>query len=376
MPSGSGTAADGRKIFAEQCESCHGADLQGGIGDRLIGGRGTLVGNSPEKAPVKTVESYWPYATTLFDYIKRAMPLTAPNSLSNPQVYALCAYILARARIVPDDAVMDAASLAKVRMPNRDGFIPDPRRKSFRLGDTTCRRVQRPCYPQPALLAEKRAGRVVDEAHPPVLPQKHDSCGQQGERSFGVAAALFCTRQASMQVGRALHVRHHALPHRQGVAVESAATPRAHEAHFQRDGALSIDDATQCVEEVLRPKPVRAELGVRKLIVRIQHRRGDGNSWGQRFLHPCPDVQGGEVLRVVVPRLRIEALQHPERRVGQIRRSGRVCEVVEKDATGRCPKALVHRPEKAWPQTRVQRSLVGGTDQATPLGSCKLHTPP
>jgi len=78
-----------------------------------------------------TVERYWPYATTLFDYIKRAMPLTAPDSLSNDEVYAVSAYILARANIVGLDATMDAKSLAAVRMPNRDGFIPDPRPEKF-----------------------------------------------------------------------------------------------------------------------------------------------------------------------------------------------------------------------------------------------------
>ncbi len=97
----------------------------------MIGGRGTLVNADPTKAPVKTVESYWPYATTLFDYIKRAMPMTAPGSLSNDDVYALCAYILAEARIVPAGATLDATSLAAVRMPNRDGFVPDHRPETF-----------------------------------------------------------------------------------------------------------------------------------------------------------------------------------------------------------------------------------------------------
>ena len=80
---------------------------------------------------MKTVESYWPYATTLFDYIKRAMPLTAPDSLTNDQVYAVTAYILSEAKIVPSDATLDASSLAKVRMPNRDGFTSDPRPEKF-----------------------------------------------------------------------------------------------------------------------------------------------------------------------------------------------------------------------------------------------------
>ncbi|HEY1327758.1 MAG TPA: cytochrome c [Casimicrobiaceae bacterium] len=131
LPPGSGSFEQGKVLYAQQCAACHGASLEGGIGDRLIGGRGSLVNDTPAKAPVKTVESYWPYATTLFDYIKRAMPFTAPDSLTNDQVYALCAYILAQARIVPENAVLDAASLAKVAMPNRDGFVSDPRPEKF-----------------------------------------------------------------------------------------------------------------------------------------------------------------------------------------------------------------------------------------------------
>ena len=131
LPPGSGTVAEGNVLYQQQCASCHGENLQGGIGDRLIGGRGTLVNDNPAKGPVKTVESYWPYATTLFDYIKRSMPLTAPDSLSNDQVYALTAYVLAQAGVVPEDAVMNAQTLAKVQMPNRNGFVPDRRPDHF-----------------------------------------------------------------------------------------------------------------------------------------------------------------------------------------------------------------------------------------------------
>ncbi len=125
---GKGTYAAGQKVYADSCAVCHGDKLQGiptaGIGgDKLIGGRGTL----SSEAPIKTVESYWPYATTLFDYVKRAMPFTAPGSLSDEQVYSVVAYILGEANILPKNAALDASSLPKIVMPNRDGFVPDPR---------------------------------------------------------------------------------------------------------------------------------------------------------------------------------------------------------------------------------------------------------
>jgi len=123
LPAGSGDVATGAHIFAAKCAACHGANGEGGIGDRLIGGRGTLASDKP----VRTVGSYWPYATTLFDYIRRAMPYNAPQSLSADEVYALSAWILNRNGIVPDDARLDAHSLAAIRMPNRDGFVSDPR---------------------------------------------------------------------------------------------------------------------------------------------------------------------------------------------------------------------------------------------------------
>ena len=131
LPAGSGSVTQGKAVYQQQCVACHGQNLEGGIGDRLIGGRGSLVNQDPAKGPIKTVESYWPYATTLFDYVKRSMPFTAPNSLTNDQVYAVSAYILSEAKIVPPDTVLDAKTLAKVKMPNRDGFVPDHRPEKF-----------------------------------------------------------------------------------------------------------------------------------------------------------------------------------------------------------------------------------------------------
>ena len=128
LPPGRGTAAEGAKIYAEGCAACHGEKLEGnpqaGIGgDKLIGGRGSLTAATP----VKTIESYWPYATTIFDYVKRAMPFQAPGSLTDDQVYSVVAYILAEAKIIQPTEVIDRESLPRVQMPNRDGFIPDPR---------------------------------------------------------------------------------------------------------------------------------------------------------------------------------------------------------------------------------------------------------
>lgn len=120
LPPGRGSVAQGRAIYTARCQACHGANGAGGTAPRLAGGQGTLA----TKTPVLTVGSYWPYATTLYDYIHRAMPLDSPQSLTPDEVYAVTAYTLHLNGIVEADTVLDAASLAAVRMPNRDGFRP------------------------------------------------------------------------------------------------------------------------------------------------------------------------------------------------------------------------------------------------------------
>lgn len=122
LPPGQGSVQEGANLFASTCAACHGA--RGEIGDdapvpRLAGGQGTLAGSKP----LRTVGSYWPYATTLFDYIRRAMPFNAPQTLTDSQVYALVAYVLNLNGVVDDKAVLDARALPAIRMPNRDGFF-------------------------------------------------------------------------------------------------------------------------------------------------------------------------------------------------------------------------------------------------------------
>jgi S-disulfanyl-L-cysteine oxidoreductase SoxD len=126
LPPGRGTPKQGETVFAEKCVACHGEKGAGKPNDQLVGGRGSLSG---EQAPVKTVGSFWPYATTLFDYVRRAMPLNAPKSLSNDEVYAVSAYILQLNGIIGEADAMDAQTLPQVQMPNRDGFIVFSRAK-------------------------------------------------------------------------------------------------------------------------------------------------------------------------------------------------------------------------------------------------------
>jgi len=124
LPAGRGSAKQGEAVYAAKCQACHGEKGAGRPNDALVGGAGTIVSDGPA---VKTVGSYWPYATTLFDYIRRAMPWNETKSLSNDELYAVSAYILHLNGVIGADDVIDAQSLPKLKRPNRDGFIPFPR---------------------------------------------------------------------------------------------------------------------------------------------------------------------------------------------------------------------------------------------------------
>src|ERR1051325_310351 len=120
LPAGSGTPQQGAAIFATKCAACHGENGKGASAAALVGGQPLTSGIET----AKTVANFWPYATTLFDFTRRVMPWPRPRTLSNDEVYALTAFILAQNRIIGDGDVMNAQTLPKVRMPNRDGFIP------------------------------------------------------------------------------------------------------------------------------------------------------------------------------------------------------------------------------------------------------------
>jgi len=123
LPVGAGTADAGKAIYAARCVTCHGATGKEGPQDVLAGGQGTLT--APK--PTKTVGSYWPYATIVFDYVRRAMPFDHPGTLPVNDVYSVTAYVLYLNAIVGEHDVLDQTTLPKVKMPNRDGFVGDPR---------------------------------------------------------------------------------------------------------------------------------------------------------------------------------------------------------------------------------------------------------
>lgn len=118
LPVGSGSAVEGQDVYQHKCLACHGRAGTEGINDRLAGGQGSL----NTSRPLRTVGSYWPSATTIFDYISRAMPYTSPGSLSDDEVYALTAYLLYLNDIIAEQDKVDAGSLPLVEMPNRNGF--------------------------------------------------------------------------------------------------------------------------------------------------------------------------------------------------------------------------------------------------------------
>jgi cytochrome c len=131
LPPGRGTVAEGGVIYAAQCAVCHGPDGRGGQYDSLVGrdpAEGFPFGKDPALMSKRTIGNYWPYATTLYDYIYRAMPQAVPGSLTPDEVYSLVAYLLFLNGIVPSDAVMTAQTLPKVEMPARHRFVQDNRR--------------------------------------------------------------------------------------------------------------------------------------------------------------------------------------------------------------------------------------------------------
>ena len=120
LPSGSGTPQQGEQVYLAKCVACHGEKGAGKPNDQLVGGQGSL---GHGQAPVKTVGSFWPYATTLFDYVRRAMPLNEPKSLRDEEVYAVVAYILRLNGVIGENDTIDAQTLPAVRMPNREWFV-------------------------------------------------------------------------------------------------------------------------------------------------------------------------------------------------------------------------------------------------------------
>lgn len=119
LPPGAGKAKAGAAIYSAKCQSCHGADGKGQPADQLVGGQGTI----DKLDQVRTVGSYWPYATTIFDYVRRAMPFNTPETLTNEEAYALTAYLLYKNGIIRENDEMNARTLPRVRMPNVNGFI-------------------------------------------------------------------------------------------------------------------------------------------------------------------------------------------------------------------------------------------------------------
>jgi mono/diheme cytochrome c family protein len=153
LPAGHGSVKDGDELYANMCAACHGTFGEGAGRYPRIAGEGSLTGDRPDL----TVGAYWPYATTLFDYVNRAMPFPSPHMLEPDQVYALTAYVLNLNGVVGDDFVADKDTLPKVKMPNRDGFIwTDPRPDTH---DTACMTNCRP--PQDVKITSTAEGKTL-----------------------------------------------------------------------------------------------------------------------------------------------------------------------------------------------------------------------
>ena len=196
LPAGGGTAAEGRSLYDRRCAACHGATGREGPDDALAGGQGALAGEQARK----TVGSYWPAATTLWDYVNRAMPFNRPGSLLPDEVYAVVAYVLHLNGIVGEDDPVDAETLPRIEMPNRDGFVPDPRPDLVLLpegasappaaGDGAPARgavAARPSTAQDAAEARSRAGRGTAATRPSAA-QDGPAAGRQASPARVAAA--------------------------------------------------------------------------------------------------------------------------------------------------------------------------------------------
>ena len=204
LPPGEGSASDGETAYDAKCASCHGDFGQGeGRWPPLVGGFDSLT-HQGDQRPEKTVGSYWPYAPTLFDYIRRAMPYTAPQSLTNEETYAIVAYILYLNDIVGDDFVADAESLAAVEMPNRDNFYIDPRPD---VKNTAC---MKDCLDAEALqLIESLTG---------VTPVEHLQTAQTGEDKTDAAKPVTAQAGDGDHPGAKIYEASCMLCHAAGVA--------------------------------------------------------------------------------------------------------------------------------------------------------------
>lgn len=204
LPPGQGTVLQGEEIYVQQCAVCHG-EFGEGVGRYpvLVGGEGTLTSDDP----VKTVGSYWPYAPTVFDYIKRTMPFGAAQTLTDDQVYALTAFLLNMNDIVEDDFVADASSLPAVEMPNRHGFIPDDR-PDVSLGDPCMRQ----CRDQVKIIGWARKLDItpggglttpVASAVPGVEAERNDA--SRGKKVFNACKACHSLKAGEHTIGPSLH---------------------------------------------------------------------------------------------------------------------------------------------------------------------------